>query len=172
MTVSGLAENIVQGVRSEPAFDFLSKRVQIQAARAVVTGEMDHVPNPIEIDRGVLAVILKQRYRYARNRSGFHIGECLLQNGEAAHSDDGIDLPGLDQRHHQRRAFRHQHSVAEFLRFFLQILNGTQPALLAEQTELIERSRTAILNPQALRHQQQPALKGNRRQMLAPDFVV
>ncbi len=172
MTVSGLTENIVQGVRSEPAFDFLSKRVQIEAARAVITREMDHVPNPIEVDRGVLAVVLKQGYRYTRNRGGFHIGECLLQNGEAAHSDDGVDLPGLDQRHHKRRALRNKHGIAETLGFRLKVLDGAQSALFAKQAEFIERRGAFVFHAQTFRKQQQTAIVRHGSELVAPHFVV
>src|SRR6266568_2631396 len=67
LAAGGFFENAIQRLRGEPALHLFTKRIQIQAARAIVAGEVDHVPDPIEVHRGVLTVILKEGYGYARN---------------------------------------------------------------------------------------------------------
>ena len=166
------AEQRVERRRLEPALDVLAQRVEIEAPRPVVAGRMDEVPDPLDVDRRVLAVVLQQRDRDPRNRRRLHVGERPLQDRDAAYADDSLDLAGLDQRHDEGRSLRHEHGVAEALGFFLQILDGAEAALLAEQAELVERGRAAVLDPQALGHQQQPPVVGHRRKLLAPHLVA
>ena len=92
--------------------------------------------------------------------------------GRQRDADDGLDLAGLDERHHDGAAFRDEHRVAEPLGFVLEILDGAKAALLAEQAEFIERRGAFALHAQALRHQQQPALVGDGGERFAPHFVV
>ncbi len=145
---------------------------EIEAARLVVAGEVDVIPDPVEIDGGIDAVVLEQRHGDAGNGRGFHVGKRALQHAEAAHADDRLDLPGLDERHDDRAAFRDEHRVAEPLGFRLQILDRAEPALFAEQAEFIERRGAFALHAQALRQQQQPALERHAGELLAPHFVV
>ena len=152
--------------------NFFAQLVEIQTPRTIVAGEVDHVPHPLDVDRRILAVVLQQRNRDAGNGRGLHVRKGALQYGQAAHSDDCFDLSGLNQRHDQRRAFRDQHGVTKTLGFGLQILNGAESALLAQQSEFIERSGAAIFDTQALGKQQQAPFERNRRQLFAPDFVV
>ena len=168
----GRSEQRVEGRRREPRLDLGPQRIEVEPARAVVAGEVDDVPDPVDVDRRVLAVVLQQRDRDAGNRRGFHVGKGALEDRQAADADDRVDLARLNQRHDQRRTFGDEHRVAEALRFLLQILNRAQAALLAEQPELVERRRALVFDAQALGQQQQPAVERNRRQMFAPDFVV
>ena len=170
--MSGLSENFVQRSGREPALHFLAQRIQIEAARAVVAGQMDHVPDPIEIHRRVFAIVLQQRNRHARNGGGLHKRKSLFQNREAAHADNGVDLPGLNQSHHQRRPFGDKHGVPQTLGLHLQILNRAQPALFAQQAEFIEGRRALVFDAQALGKQQQAAIVRHAGKLVAPDFVV
>ena len=88
----------------------------------------------------------------------FHVGERPFEHGQAADADDRVDLAGLDERHHERRAFGHENGIAEPLGLLLEILDRAEPALLAEQAELVERRRALVLDAQALGQQQQPAI--------------
>ena len=158
--------------RGEPAIHLLTQRGEIHPPRLVVGGEVDVVPHPVEIHRGIDAVILQQRHGDARDGGRLHIRKSALQHGDAAHADNGLDLPRLDERHDDGRALRHQDRVAEPLRLRLQILDGAEAALLAEQAEFIERRRAFALDAEALREQEEPALERHRGQRLAPELVV
>ena len=70
------------------------------------------------------------------------------------------------------RALGDQDGVAEALGLVLEILDRAEAALLAEQAELVERGRAFVLDAQALRHQQQAALVGDRGERFAPHLVV
>ena len=158
--------------RREPEVDFVAQRAEIEAARLVVAGEVDVIPDPVEIDGRVDAVVLEQRHRHAGNRRCFHVGKRALEHAEAAHADDRLDLPGLDQRHDDRGAFRDEHRVAEPLGFRLQILDRAKAALFAEQPEFIERRGAFALHAQTFRQQQQPAAERHAGERLAPHLVV
>src|SRR5207247_8753603 len=108
---------------------------------------------------GVPTVILKERYRDARNSGGFHVGKSLLENREAAHSDNGVDLPRLDERHNQSGAFGHEHRIAETLGFRLPILDGAQSARFTKEAEFIERRRAFVLDAETFWKQQQAAIE-------------
>src|SRR5262245_8209664 len=133
---------------------------------------MNNIPHPLEIDGGVLAIVLQQGNGNSGNRCRFHIRKRPLQNRKAAHPDDRFDLPCLYQRHHQRGTFRHEHRITEALGFVLQILDRTKAALLTEQAEFVEWSRAAVFNTKTLRKQEKTPIVGNASQMLAPDFVA
>ena len=165
-------EHGVERLGREPGLDLGSQRVEVEPPRAIVAGEVDDVPDPVDVDRGVLAVVLKERNRHARNGRRLHVGERALEHRQAADADDRVDLAGLNQRHDERRPFGHEHGIAEPLGLLLQVLNRAQPALLAEQPELVERRRALVLDPHALGQQQQPAIERHRGQMLGPHLVV
>ena len=166
------SEQRIESAGREPRVDFAADRVEIHAERAVVAGEVDEVPDPVGVDIGVDAVVLQQRNRDARYRRGFHEGERFLEHRQAAHADDRVDLAGLDDRHDERRSFRDEHGVAEPLGFVLQVLNRAQPAVLAEQAELVERRGALGFDAQALRQEQQPPLEGDAGERVAPGLVV
>ena len=166
------AEQLVERRRREPALDVLAQRVEIEPASPVVARRMDEVPDPFDVHPGVLAVVLQERDRHARDGRRLHVRVGPLQHREAAHADDGLDLAGLDERHHQRRALGDEHGVAELLRLLLQVLDGAQAALLAQQPELVERRGAAVLHAQALGQQQQALVVGHRGQVLAPRLVA
>ena len=105
------------------------------------------------------------------NRRRFHVRESALQHTEAGDADDGFDLSRLNERHDNGGAFRHQHRIAEAFGLRLQILDRAKAALLAKKAELIERRRALALHAQALRQQQQPALRGHGREGFAPHLV-
>ena len=133
---------------------------------------MDVIPNPVEIDGGVDAIILEQRNGHAGNRGGFHVRKRAFQHAQAAHPDDGFNFSGLNERHDNRGTFGDEDGVTQLLRLGLQILDRAKPALLAEQTKFIERRGAFAFDAQTFRQEQQPALEGNRRHALAPHFVV
>ena len=54
----------------------------------------------------------------------------------------------------------------------MEILNGAEAALLAEEAEFIERGRAFALHAQALRHEQEALFKRHRGEGLAPDLVA
>ena len=133
---------------------------------------MNVIPHPIEIDRRVDAVVLQKRHRDPGNRRGFHVWKAALQHAQARDAHDGLDLPGLNERHHNRAALRDEHRVAEPLGFILQILDAALSALLAQKAELIERRGALALQTQALRHEKKATLERHRCELLAPQFVI
>ena len=166
------AHDFFERVAGEPGIHFVAHRSEVEPARFVVAGKMDVFPDPVQVHRRVNAVVLQQRDGHAGYRRGFHVRKCALQNAQAAHADDGLNLPRLNEAHDDGAAFCNEHSVAELFRFGLQILDRAQTALLAEQTELIERRRAFALDAQAFRQQQQPAFVRNGGERLPPHFVV
>jgi hypothetical protein len=168
----GRTHQAVQRLVAEPGLDLLPHAVEVHAVGLVVAGEVDHVPDPLQIDVGVLAVILEQRDGDAGDGGGLHVGEGPLQHGEAGDADDRLDLPRLDDLHHQGRALGDEHGVAEPLGLLLEVLERALPALLAQQAEFVERGLTDRLLPQALGHQQQAALVGHGGEVVAPQLVV
>ena len=156
----------------EPALHLALQSVEVESVGLVVRGEMDHVPDLIRVDVRVDAVVLQERDRDARDRDRLHMRETLLEHVEAADPDDGLDLPGLDHAAHDGGALGHQHGVAQALRLGREVLDRAQAALLAEQTELVEGRGAVLLDAQALWDQEQPALEGHARQLVAPGLVV
>ena len=133
---------------------------------------MDVVPHPVEIHGRINAVVLQQRDGHAGNGGSLHVWETALEHAQARDADNGLDLAGLDERHHDRAAFRHEDRVAETLGFILQILNRAKPALFAQQAEFIEGRGAFALHAQALRHEQEAALERHSGKLLAPEFVI
>ena len=136
------------------------KSVEVQAAGFVVAGEMDVIPDPVDIDEGVDAVVLQQRYSDGWNGGGFDVRESALQHGQTGNADDGLDFAGLDERHDDGAAFGDENGVTELFGLVLEVLDGTQTALFAEQAELIERRRAFTFDAEAFWHQQQTLFKG------------
>ena len=97
----------------------VAHHTQIESARGVVAGQMDVLPHPIEIDGCVDAIILEQWHRNSRNGCRFHVRKGALQHAQTTHPHNRFDLPGLDERHDNGRAFRHQHCIPQSLRFQL-----------------------------------------------------
>ena len=161
-----------QRLRGKPRIDFIPQRSQIEPAGLVIAGQMDVIPDPVEIDGRVDAIILQQRNRHAGNRRCFHVGKRALENTEAAHTDNRLDLPGLDQRHDNRRALRDEHGIAEPLGFSLQVLDRAKPALLAKQPELVEWRGAFAFHAQAFWKKQQPAAARHGGEGLAPHLVI
>ena len=145
----GFTHDQSQGSRGETKINLLPKGTQIQAQAFILAGQMDVIPDPIQIDRGVDAIILQQGDGDARYRSGLHVGKGALQNAQAADPDDGFNLSSLNQGHHNRRPLGHQHGVTQTLGFILKILNRTQSTLLAEKTKLIEWGRALAFHAKA-----------------------
>src|SRR3954462_9923460 len=133
---------------------------------------MNDFPDPFQIDVGVGAVGLEQRNRDAGNGCSSTMRKGFLQNRKAAYAHDRLDLAGLDDRHDDCRALGTEHRITQSLSFLLKILNRAKAALFAEEPELIEGSRAFALDAQALGHEQEAALVGNRRELLAPGFVI
>ena len=74
-----------------------------------------------------------------------HVLGCGGQTG-----DDGVDLAGLNEAHHDGAPFSDQRRVAKFLRLKLQIFNAAEAAAFAEQAKFIERRGAPGLYSQAL----------------------
>ena len=168
----GRPEQVVEDGRLEPGLHGVLQAPQIEAPGGVGRLEMDVVPHPVVVDHRVDAVVLEERDGDGRDRRRLDERMGLLQNRQTADADDGFDLPGLDHRHHQRRALGNEDGIAEPLRFGLKVLDRAEPAALAEEAELIKRRRAAALHPEALRHQEEAAVVGNGSQGVAPRFVV
>ncbi len=92
LRLNARAKEGIQALCLKPGLHLLAKFVEIQPPRAVIAREMDHVPDPLYVDRGVFAVVLEQRYRDAGNRRRLHVGKGSFQNGQAAHAHDRFDL--------------------------------------------------------------------------------
>ncbi len=133
---------------------------------------MDQVPHPVEVDRGIDAVVLQQRDRDTRNGGRLDVREALLQHVDTTHADDGFDLARLDHRSDDGRPFRHQHRIAETLRLDREVLDGAEPALFAQQAEFVKGRRALVFDPQALGNQEQTPVVRNLRQRVAPRRVA
>jgi hypothetical protein len=119
----GRSEDSVEVERCEPEIDFVTLGTEIHAARAVIAGEVNIFPNPIQVDGGVDAVILKEWHCDAWNRRGLHIRKRAFEDADARNSDNRFDFPRLDQRHDNRAAFGHKDGVPEALSLELQVLD-------------------------------------------------
>ena len=168
----GVAHDGVQREGAEPEIHLVPERAEVEAARLVIAGQVDVIPHPVEVHSGVNAVVLKQRNGDAGNRGSFHVGERTFQHAEATHANDGLHLAGLNERHDDGGAFRHERRVTELLCLRLQILNRAEAALFAQQAELIEGRRALRLDAETLGQQQQPSLERHGGELLAPHLVV
>jgi hypothetical protein len=144
----------------------------VETAGLVVAGEMDVFPDPVDVDGGVDAVVLQQGHGDGGNRGGLDVGEGALEHGEAGNADDRLDLTRLDQRHDDGRPLGDEHGIAEALGLVLEILDRAEAALLAEQAEFVEGRRAFLLDPEALRHEEEAAPVGNLRERFAPHLIV
>ena len=133
---------------------------------------MYQIPHPVEIDGGVDAVVLQQGNGHAWNGGRLHVGEALFQHVDTTYADDRFDFSGFDHRADDGRALRHQHRIPESLGLHREVLDGTEAALFAEQSEFVKRRRTLVFHPEALGNQQQPPVVGNLRERLAPRRVA
>ena len=156
----------------EPRLHGVVQAAEIEPTRPVGRLEVDVVPDPVDVDRRIDTVVLQQRDGHRRNRRRLHVRKCLFKHSHAAHADDRLDRAGLHHRHHQCRAFGHEHRVAKPLGLRLKILDRAEAALLAEQAEFVEGRRAAVFHPQALRHEQEPAFEGHSSEGVAPRLVV
>ena len=172
LTTGHGSHDLFDRLGGEPGFHLVVETGEIETPGLVVAGEMEVFPDPVDVDGGVDAVVLQQGHGDRGNRGGLDVGEGALEHGEAGNADDGFDLPGLDQGHDDGRSFGDEDGVTEALGFVLEILDGAEAALFAEETELVEGRGAFVLDPQALRHEEETALVGNLREGLAPHLVV
>ncbi len=168
---TGRPHERVEGFAGEPGLHLVMKRVEVQAARFVFAGEVDVIPDPVDIDQRVDAVVLEQGHGDSGDRGGFDVGEGALKNRQAGNANDGLDLARLDERHDDGAALGDEDGVTELFRLVLKVLDGAEAALLAEQAEFIKGRGALALHPQALRHQQQTLFKRDGGQGLAPSLV-
>ena len=152
----------------EPRLHGVVQAAQIEPSRPVGRLEVDVVPDPVDVDRRIDAVVLEQWHGHRRNRRRLHVRKCFFKHRHAAHADDRLDRAGLHHRHDERRALRDEDGVAEPLRLRLKVLDRAEAALLAEQAELVEGRGATVLHPQAFRHQQEPPLVRHGGELLAP----
>ena len=153
LTLGGTHDEVERRGR-EPEVHLVAEAPQIQPTSAIIGGEMDVFPHPVQIHVGVDAIVLEKRHGNAGNRRRFHVRKGAFQNAQATNPNDRLNLAGLDEAHDDRRSLGHQHGVAQALRLGGEILDRTQPALLAQQTKFIEGRRTLRLHAQALRKQE------------------
>ena len=133
--------------------------------------EVDEFQHPIVIDRGAATVARQQRRRDARDAGQQNLVERLFQHVQTRDADDRIDVAADDDLQHNRRAFRHQHLVAEFLGAPFEVGDGTGAALLAIEAKLVVVGRTPLGVFEAVRQQQQTAVERHGLNLLAPDFI-
>jgi len=119
----GRSQDEFHRARGEPEVDLVAQPTQIQSAGAVVGGEVDVFPDPVEIDVGVDAVVLQQGHGDSGDRRGLHVGEGPFQHAQAADADDGLDLARLDEAHDDGRTLGHQHGVPQLLGFDCEVLD-------------------------------------------------
>ena len=166
------AEQIVEDGRLEPSLHGVLEAAEIEAPRGVGGLEVDVIPHPVVVDHRVDAIVLEEGNGDGGDRGCLDERVRLLEDWQTADANDGFDLPGLDHRHHQRRALGDEDGIAEPLRFGLEVLDRAEPAALAEEAKLIKRRRAAALHAEALRHQKEAAMVGHGGQGIAPRFVV
>ena len=110
--------------------------------------------SPRRVHFCIAAALAQQRYRQAGHGAGLHVRENLLQHGQAAYAYDRLDLSGLYQTHHNRRAFSHKHRISELLGFVLEFGDIASPATRADQADIVEMAFAVSRVFQALRKQQ------------------
>src|SRR5205823_3667960 len=89
--------DFLKGFQIEPAVHLLAEGAQIKPSGLIITGQMDVIPDPVQIDRRIDAIILEQRDGYARNGGGFHIRKGAFQDGQTTDPNDRLDLASLDE---------------------------------------------------------------------------
>ena len=161
-----------QGLSCEPVIDGAPQFFKVEPGSTVLAGEVDGIPDPIDIHAGIGAAILKQRDGDTGDGSGFHIGEDPLEHRKAADADYGLDLAGLDQGHHDGGTFGNKDGVAQALSLTLEVVYHTAPAVLTEQSDAVERCWASVAVAQALRQQQQSLMVGNGCQRGPPYLIV
>ena len=86
------------------------------AAPAGAAGHWIISSHPILVDRRVAAVARQQRHGHAGDAGQQDLVDRLLQHVQAGHAQNGVHVAADDDLHHDRRAFGHQHPVAQSLR--------------------------------------------------------
>src|SRR6186713_1094689 len=133
---------------------------------------MDVIPDPVQVDGRINAVVLKEGHGNAGNGGGFHVRKGAFEHGQATDSDDGLDLSRLNEAHDDGGAFSDQDGVTEAFGLMLQVLDRAKPALLAEQSKLIEGGGTFGFYPQAFWEEKQSAFERHAGQRFPPHFVA
>ena len=87
-----------QRLRAEPRLHFAADTVEVHSIGPVVTGQMNDIPDPIDVDSRVDAVILQERDGDPRNRGRLHVWKCLLEHRQTTHADDRVNLSSLNDR--------------------------------------------------------------------------
>ena len=146
--------------------------VDVEAAGFVVAGEVEVVPDPVDVDGGVDAVVLEEGDGDGGDGGGFDVRERAFEDGEAGDADDGLDFAGLNETHDDGAAFGDEDGVAEAFGFILEVLDRAETALFAEEAEFVEGSGAFGFDAQAFRHEEEPAFVGDGGEGFAPHFVV
>ena len=168
----GGAEGELEVERGEPEIDLIAGLAQVESSGGVLAGEVDVIPDPVQVDRGVNAVVLQKRDGDTGDRGGFHVGKRAFKHAQTADAHDGLDFPRLDQGHDDRGSLRHEDGVSETFRLGLQVLNGAEAALFAQESEFVERRRALVFHPETFWKEQEPALKRHPGQLFPPQLVV
>ncbi len=166
------SERRVEVRLSEEIPNLLAERLDVDARGVTVGSEVDGVPHPVEVGVGARASVVKQRDGHARDRARFHVGKDLLEDREAAHTDDRLDLARLDEGHDQRRPLGHENDVTETLRLGLEVVDRAVAAQGAEQAELVDLALALGLVPHALGQEQKAPVHGDLCERRAPEFIV
>lgn len=161
-----------QGVMVEPARHGGLESIQIEPVALIRSGEVQRIPDPVDVNGGVDAVILEEGDGNTGNRRRLQMGEALLEDIETAHAHNGFDGSCFDHFGHQSRAFSHQDGITKAFRFHGQIMQRAQAALLAQEPEFVERRRTELLHPQAFGHEEETLFIGDPGQIILPGLVV
>ena len=166
------AEHLSNHLRREPGVHHPAQGLQVQTPRVRLAREMNRVPYPGHVDGRVGAAVAQQRYRHPRNRPGLHVRVDPLEHVQATNADDALDLPASDQGHDHGGPLGDQDDVAEGLGGRLHVVDDALAAVLADQAQLVNVRRAVLGAPETLGQQEQPPVKRNPRQRVAPQFVV
>ena len=93
----GIAHDQVERGRAKPEFDLIAQRPQVEPPRPVVAGEMDVLPDPVEVHGCVNAVVLQQGDGDSGNGGRLHVRKGALEHAQATDAHDGLDLAGLNE---------------------------------------------------------------------------
>jgi hypothetical protein len=119
----------------------------------------------------IAAVATEQRHRHAGNAREQDLVDRLFEHVQARDADDRIDVARHDDLQHDRRAFAHQHLVAELFGLRAEVADVACPALLAVEAELVVVRGAALRVLQAVRKQHEAAVERNGRDLFAPELV-
>jgi hypothetical protein len=90
------SHDLCEGIAGEDRLHFCFQLIEVQAVGLILCGQVDNIPDPVQVDGAVDAVILQEGDGDPWDGGGLHVWEAPFQYIETADSNDCVDLTGLD----------------------------------------------------------------------------